>query len=70
MVTKKSKTEMNYMTYGIVFGPGIGMILGMIFGSATDGDIGKALTMGLIFGAAFGIIIGSILDQNSKKKKK
>ena len=45
-------------TYGLLLGPGVGLVLALLFADS-DGD---AVAFGLVIGAALGVVVGALWD--------
>jgi len=56
--TKRCK-KTNYLSYGMIYGAGIGMILGAAFGF---------VAYGLPIGAGVGLLLGRYLDKKHENK--
>jgi len=49
-------TKPNSLRMGPATGPGIGLVLGVAVGAATD-NLGLCIALGLVFGAALGTVV-------------
>lgn len=52
------------LTYGLVFGPALGMLVALLFLGS------EALGAGLAIGAALGIVIGALLDAAQEHRRR
>jgi len=58
---KPEKDEIDYMIWGLLFGPSMGMLYSLIF----DTDMGLSMAMGI----GIGITIGALFDWYKSKEK-
>ena len=61
LIYNNEKTNFNMKESKISLGAGIGLLAGIIIGSATD-NVGLWIPLGLCFGAG----IGTVLEKNTK----
>ena len=56
---KNQKKRTPITGLGLVFGAGIGLMIGTVFGQSG---------IGLVYGAGVGLVIGAVLDVRNKKR--
>ncbi len=56
--------EMSALTYGLIFGPGLGLLVALVFGGA------DAIAAGLVFGAAAGVAVGAVVDAQRERRSR
>lgn len=54
--------RISMLTYGLIFGPALGMLIALIFFS------GEALAQGLVIGSGLGVTIGVLLDSEHEHR--
>lgn len=57
-------TRMPMLTYGLIFGPGLGMIIALVLVG------GEAIATGLVAGACLGVVVGVLLDSEHERRTK
>lgn len=54
--------RISMLTYGLIFGPALGMLIALIFFS------GEALAQGLVIGSGLGVTLGVLLDSEHEHR--
>ena len=61
--TETGKSEKNYLNEGMIFGPGIGLVLGLIVGLLFLDDFIMSMLLGMVLGTGLGISIGTSIKK-------
>jgi len=57
------KSGKNYLNEGMIFGPGIGLVLGLIVGLLFLDDFIMSMTLGMVFGMGVGTTFGASIKK-------
>lgn len=55
-------TRTPMLVYGLIFGPGLGMIVALVLAG------GEAIAFGLVAGACLGVVVGVVLDSEHERR--
>jgi len=61
--TETGKSKSNYLTEGMIFGPGIGLVFGLIVGLLFLDDFIMSMILGMVLGMGLGTRIGTIIKK-------